>query len=996
MQGSGRAAESGQTEHEPLIWQGWPARQLMHLMSRRVDRILLVCSAYDAYAFEEDGLLSEAIYSEYIDLGLTHVPTVKRVSTGEAALTALREEHFDLVITMLRLGDMDLARFVEAARSLAPATPVVLLALTDIELVRVSELGDRIKPDALYLWNGDTKLFLAIIKVIEDRWNAEQDTRLAHVGTIILVEDAPRFRSSLLPIMYSELVRQMRTVAADGINRAHKLLRMRARPKILVAQSYEEGLALYEKFGEYLCGVISDVSFPRAGRVDPQAGIDFLRRIRADYPDIPALLQSSDPANQALAEALGVHFLYKRSPTLLQDLRRFMVEHFGFGAFVFRMPDGREVAQARDLREMARALSQVPAESLEYHARRNHFSNWLRARTELELARRLRPRRVSEFKHVESIRDYLIREFTATLRANRRGVIEDFARDRFDEISRFVRLGAGSVGGKARGLAFADALLAGANLEDEFPQVQIEVPPFVVIGTSVFDDFVDRNDLRGLALHHENDGLLFERFLGGALAPAVVEDLRYVLRRLTGPLAVRSSSLLEDSPYHPFAGIYHTHMIPNNHADEAVRLQHLLDAIRLVYASTFSTAARRYLASTAHRIEEEKMAVIIQPLVGSRHGDHYYPNFAGAARSYNYYPFAPARPEDGIALVALGLGKLVVDGGPALRFCPAYPLVLPQLWQGEDFLDQSQRHFYALDLSDPGRGPAVSDGQALVWLDLEVAEREGTLAPVASVWSDADQKFCDGLHGSGPRAVTFAHVLKSELFPLARILQRLLQIGQAGFNQPVEIEFAVDLDAHPPQLAILQLRASSPAEAQAYILEVGTFPDGEILCRSRRALGHGVIRSIRDIVYVPPERFDPLRTGRIAEELRAINAGLHAAGRAYLLIGPGRWGSSTPTLGIPVNWADICGARVIIEAVLDNYAVEPSQGSHFFHNLICFGVAYLTADGPDAIDWGWLASRPAAAELEFVRHVRLERPIEVRINGRSSEGVVLKRLWGPE
>lgn len=996
MQDSGSGGEWTWKQLEPAIWQGWPARQLMHLMSRRVDKVLLVCSAYDAYAFEEDGLLSEAIYSEYTDLGLTHVPTVTRVSTGEAALAALREERFDLVITMLRLGDMDLVRFVDAARRLGSQTPIVLLALTDIELPRVSELGNRLKLDGLYVWTGDTKLFLAIIKVIEDRWNAEQDTRLAHVGTIILVEDSARFRSSLLPIMYSELVRQMRSVAADGINRAHKLLRMRARPKILVAQSYEEGLALYEQFGEYLCGVISDVSFPRAGRVDPQAGIDFLRRVRADYPDIPALLQSSDPANRALAEALGVHFLYKRSPTLLQDLRSFMVEHFGFGAFVFRMPDGREVAQARDLREMARALSQVPAESLEYHARRNHFSNWLRARTELELARRLRPRRVSEFQDVESIRQYLIGEFTTTLRANRRGVVEDFARDRFDEISRFVRLGAGCVGGKARGLAFADALLAGANLEDEFPEIQIEVPPFVVIGTSVFDDFLDRNGLRGLALHHESDAQLFESFLSGTLATAVVDDLQYALQRLHGPLAVRSSSLLEDSPYHPFAGIYHTHMIPNNHPDEAVRLKHLLDAIRLVYASTFSSAARRYLASTSHHIEEEKMAVIIQSLVGSRHGDHYYPNFAGVARSYNYYPFGPARPEDGVALVALGLGKLIVDGGPALRFCPAHPLTLPQLSQGEKFLDAAQRSFYALDLSDPQRGPAVPEDQALVSLPLESADQEGTLAAVASVWSPEDQAFYDGLHRPGLRVVTFAHILKSELFPLARVLQRLLQIGQAGFNRPVEIEFAVDLDARPAQFAVLQLRASSPAEAHAEMLEVGSFPDGEILCRSRRALGHGVIRSIRDIVYVPPERFDALKTRRIAEELRAINAELHGAGRAYLLIGPGRWGSSTPTLGIPVNWGDICGARVIVEAVLDDYPVEPSQGSHFFHNLICIGVAYLTADGPKAVDWTWLGQQAAAAEFEFVRHVRLEHPVEARVNGRVSEGVILKRLRGPE
>ena len=994
MDGSGTSKEVPPKQDSISAWQDWRMQRFPQLMRRRVEDILLVSSAYDAFSLQEDGLLTEALHADFTDLGLTHVPNITRVSTAEAALAAIREQHFDFIITMLRVGDMDVFSFSRAVRQFAPDLPIVLLVSSNWELTRVSQQRDKLDVDDIYIWHGDTKIFVAIIKCLEDRWNVEHDTRLARVGTIILVEDSIRFRSSLLPIMYTELVKQTRSVMADGINRMHRLLRTRARPKILVAETFEKGMEYYTRYHRYLFGVIADVSFPRGGKIDPQAGIDFIRQVTADYPDMPALLQSSDLANRAVAESIGAKFLHKRSATLLEDVREFMLENFGFGDFVFRMPNGEEVGRAFDLRSLPQVLARVPAEAIEFHARRNHFSNWLRARTEYELAQRLRPRKVSEFGDVEALRQYLIRECNDALRANRRGMIEDFSRERFDAGSRFARIGGGSLGGKARGLAFVDALLTGTDLKREFPGISIQVPRSVVIGTDVFDEFLEANRLRMMALRTNDDEWLTWAFLTAKLPEEVVRDLRAFLESVKGPIAVRSSSLLEDSQYHPFAGIYETHMIPNNSADGRVRLAQLCDAIKLVYASTFATSARRYLSMTPHRIEEEKMAVVLEPVVGARHGEYFYPNFAGVARSYNYYPFGEMRPEEGIALVALGLGKTVVDGEAALRFSPAHPQVQPQLALGEEFLKQSQRTFYAIDLMHPDGAVDRERLRGLVKLDIDQAQLHGTLAPLASVWSRENQAFYDGLYCPGIPVVTFGQILKSDLFPLAAILRRLLRIGQAGMNRAVEIEFAVNLDANPKELAVLQLRPCMGSDGEIDQVDLGDHTGDEVLCHSPRALGNGVIDSVHDIVYVKPHAFDARRTAEIAGELAGLNQALLAANRSCMLIGPGRWGSSRPALGIPVNWGDISAARIIVETTLDNFLVEPSQGSHFFQNLVSFGIAYLTVE-PHAkqgsIDWNWLESQPAERETPFLRHIRLPQPMEARIDGRSSRAVVLKR-----
>lgn len=970
----------------------WRLGRFPNLMPHRIQEVLLVSSPYDSFILEEDGLLTEMIYTEYLDLGLTHSPNITRVSTGAEALARLREEAFDLVITMRRLGDMEVPEFTGAVRALRPGLPVVLLIASEWELARVSRQHQQLRLDGVYMWHGDAKLFLAIIKALEDRLNADHDTHVGDVGVIILLEDSIRFRSSLLPIVYSQLVQQTRAVMAEGLNHMDKLLRMRARPKVLIAETYEEGLELCRRYRKQLFGIIADVSFPRGGQEDPRAGIDFIRQVKAELPDLPALLQSSDLANRALAEQIGARFLHKRSATLLEDVRRFMLEHFGFGDFVFRTQDGAEVARAGDLRAMARVLRDVPAESLEYHAVRNHFSNWLRARTEFALARRLRPRRVSEFRDLEELRRFLIRGILEALGQNRRGVVEDFARQRFDTGLGLARIGRGSLGGKARGLAFIDALLARSNLEAEFPGVRVRVPPAVVIGTEVFDEFLDANRIRHNALRGTDDQRILHGFLAGRLPDEVVEDLRAFSALVRGPIAVRSSSLLEDSPFHPFAGVYATVMLAHNAPDEDTRLGQLCDAVKYVYASTFFTAARRYLSATPHRVDEEQMAVILQPVVGAWHGDCFYPDISGVARSYNYYPFGPMRPEDGVAVVALGLGKTVVDGGRALRFCPAHPQVLPQLADGEEFINQSQRTLFAIDRHAPPDLPVAAHERCLVQLDLAAAEQHGTLDLVGSVWSPDDQAFYDGIRRPGIRVVTFAHVLKAEAFPLAPLVRRLLQLGRAGLNAPVEIEFAVNLAAEPRELAVLQIRPCGTCVERAAV-ELGDYSADALLCHSPHALGNGLIDGLADVLYVKPERFDPARTPEIARQIGELNELLLEADRPCVLIGPGRWGTSHPWLGIPVCWSQICAARVLVETTLENFVVEPTQGSHFFQNLTAFGVVYLAVNphsGQGFIDWRWLDAQPAVHETALVRHVRLPRPLEARVKGETGQAIILK------
>jgi len=956
----------------------------------RVHDILLVSSLYDSFILAEDGELHEVVLKEFLDLNVRHTPGITHVSTAEEAVSLAADQgQYNLVIASSYLGDISARALAERLRQAGIDTPVVVLAYDVREVAQLGDARERSPLDRVFLWQGDVRLVPAIVKYVEDRRNVVHDTGIFGVQAILVIEDNVRYYSSFLPTIYAELTQQAHSLVPEGVNLSHKLMRLQAQPKILLCGSYEEAWQYFVDYEEHILGVISDIEFPREGRIARDAGLDFAQRVRARQPDVPVMLQSSRVENQALARSVGAAFLVKNSPTLLQQLRRFMVEHLGFGDFVFRMPDGREVGRARDLRELEDRLAALPVESVAYHAERNHFSKWFKARTEFALAHELRPRKVSDFETVEDLRTEVLRAIREYRAQTRRGVIVDFDRVRFSPETPFCRIGGGSLGGKARGLAFIDLLLNESRLPERFRDVHIGVPPAVVLGTDVFDDFLERNDLRGFALDSSDPAEVEHRFVAAEVSPEVSADLAALLNIVRHPIAVRSSSLLEDSQYQPFAGIYDTFMLPNDHRRVDVRLRQVLTAIKRVYASTFSPAAKRYFIGGPYRLEEEKMAVVLQRIVGGAHGARFYPGFAGVARSHNFYPLPPMRSEDGIAAVALGFGETVVSGEACFRFCPRYPRHVVQLSTVADTLANAQREFRALELGGIDSVGRFRPSR----FDLAAAEEDGTLAAVGSTYSPENDVVYDGVSRPGVRLVTFAPILKHGLFPLAEIVDALLEIGVRGTNGPVEIEFAVNCRwRDTAEFGVLQLRPLGRARAGPDP-ELEPAPRDRILCESSSVLGHGMVDDIRDLVVIDANRFDRARTHEVAQAVGRFNAELVAAGRPYLLIGAGRWGSADPLLGIPVTWDQIAGARAIVEAGFADFKVTPSQGSHFFQNLAAGNIGYFTVN-PDAgdgvVDWAWMAAQPAAAETELVRHLRFNAPLVVMINGKSHTGRVLK------
>ncbi len=974
------------------LFTGTPSGEVSFdkLMPHRVRNILVVASPYDAFVIEEGGRLTELILNEYVTLNLSDGPRVTRVSTAEEALSVIEHHHFDLIITMGRVGSMDGLRFGQRVKEIDATTPVVLLAFDIGELESLRREGPLDGVDHMFLWSGDARLFIAIIKMYEDRWNIDHDTEVARVRTILLVEDSVRFISLYLPLLYTVLVKQTHLLMDDGVNLANRLLRLRARPKVLLARDYESAIGLYERYRPFLLGVISDLSFPRGGEPDPEAGIRLLERIKADDPTLPMLLQSSDTRAAQRAKEIGVHFIHKRSRRLLKDLKRFVEQHFGFGDFVFRMPDGSEWGRAANLRDLERMVQEVPDECLRYHALRNDFSNWLRARTEFGLASRIRPFRIEDFEDIEGLRQYLVETLRTHRFETQRGIVADFAPTRFDERSEFVRIGKGSLGGKGRGLAFANAMLQQLDLPKNLRQVSVGVPPSAVVATEVFDQFLADNELHDLAYGSASDQEIAHRFTSARLPEGVIRDLESFLQRIEYPLAVRSSSLLEDSSAQPFAGIYRTYMLPNSHGDPAVRLAQLQRAIKLVYASTFSRAAKAYAESTSSRIEDEKMAVILQQLVGSRHRDHFYPHVSGVARSVNFYPIEPMRAEDGIAVIALGLGRQVAGGLRALRFSPAHPRNIPAFSSTDAVRENSQNQFFALDMSRPHRMPTFEEESNLLCLEINEALEDGVLDPLVSTYSPQNDRLYEGLRPDGYPYLTFAPILNSEVVPLAALLRALLALSADGMGSPVEMEFALDIGEEHSTFGFLQLRRLA-AGGETEDLELPDALIARAWCFSTQALGNGRMSGIEDVVYIRPRGFDAAKTHQIAQEIGRINRQLAEEGRHCVLIGPGRWGSSDPWLGIPVAWDQISTARAIVETALPDFRVTPSQGTHFFQNMTSLRIAYFTVNpnlGEDRIDWDWLESRPAVHETTFVRHLRLDRPLEICVEGRSNRGVI--------
>jgi DNA-binding response OmpR family regulator len=955
--------------------------------------VLLVASLYDSYTLAEDGRLAEQIFGEFHNLSLSAPAYLTRVATAERALELLRERPFDLVITMARVGDLSVQEFGEKVKRMHGGMPVYLLTYDTRELGMLEGKETTLRGiDKVFVWRGDVRLFLAVIKLVEDALNVEHDTRVGHVRVVILVEDSVPFYSSYLPMLFDEIMKQTSSLIHEGVNTTQKLLRMRARPKILLATTFEEAWELYTNFREVVLGVISDVRFPHRERIDPEAGVELLRTIRERDPYIPMVLQSSDESNRQQANDLGVTFLHKRSPTLLQEFRNFMLENLGFGDFIFRLPDGVEVARASDMLSMVRCLENVPASSLRFHGKLNHFSNWLMARTEFSAASVLRQKNVSDFANVEAMRDFLRQTLITFRQRTRRGLVEDFNAARFDSSSEFVRIGGGSLGGKGRGLAFIHELLSRHDIESSFDDLRIFVPPSAVIGTDVFDRFLETNGLLEFALREENDEVITKRFLDARLPQDVVTDLAAFLDRVLYPIAVRSSSLLEDSHYQPFAGVYFTQMLPNSGARE-VRLQQLIDTVKFIYASTFYQNAKAYIKTTPNRMEEEKMAVVIQQIVGRRVGDYVYPHVSGVANSYNFYPVGPMKPEEGAASVALGLGKTVVEGGRTVRFSPAHPEALPQFSRTADVLENAQREFFALDVTRPV--DALKPDGNLVRLDLAAAERHGMLWPVASTYSREDDVVHDGISRPGVRLVTFAPLLKGQLIPFAEAVQLLLEMGYRGLSGPVEIEFALNLEPSgggPKEFGFLQIRPLVMNDPGAHV-PLGDVPEDLVFVRSKQALGNGRIDGIRDIVFVRRDAFRRESTVDVASDVGRMNQQLVAQKRPYLLLGPGRWGSADRWLGVPVQWTQISGARVILESDLEDLKVEPSQGTHFFQNMTSYGIGYFNALESEGgmVDWDWLESLTPTTETRWLRHVRLDEPLELRIDGRRGEGVILKR-----
>jgi len=965
------------------------------LQPYHVKDILLVSSLYDAFIFEEDGQLNERIFSEYSDLHLHYAPRITQVASAEKAIQMLKQKSYDLVITTLQLEDVNIVDFCKDIKKYNPHTSTVLLTQAPLRLASLNKEEMEKCFDAVFAWNGDTKIFLAMIKLIEDKLNVRHDTHVANVRVILVVEDSIKSYSSFLPILYYEIMNQTRSLMSLSLNKEKKIFRMRTRPKVLLATNYEDAIKICEEYKDYLIGMISDIRFSKDGKVQAGAGFELIKKAKEFIPDLPVILHSSEPENSIKAKEVGASFIDKNSPMLLQELGEFLKRELGFGDFIFRLPSGEIVDKASDLISLEERLKTVPDDSILYHAQRNHFSIWLMARGEFILASKLRPRKIDEFNSVQQLRKDLIDSLRKTRYEAQQGIIADFAPERSNSEYNFRRIGSGSLGGKARGLAFINALLVQKQsqaLMHKYKDIDIRVPKTVVIGTEEFDRFIYGNNLTRIALEEKDDHSIAEMFLRADVRDALSEKLYAMLKYVTYPIAVRSSSLLEDSHAQPFAGIYSTYMLSNNHPSSSVRLKQLLDAIKLVYASTFFQSAKAYISTTNNRIEEEKMGIVIQQIVGRQYDDLFYPNFSGVARNVNFFPFSNMKHEDGVAYVALGLGRAIMEGQNVLQFSPKHPNILPQLIAADFSIQNTQREFYALDMSNLSPKLTWNESITLKKEDLARAEKDGTLEPIGSVYDINNEAIRDGIHHKGVRFVSFAHILKSELFPLADLLNDILELGKMGLGSSVEIEFAVDLAKNPDEkhrFYFLQIRPMISGKEQTNI-ELTDIQKDKILCTSHHAMGNGIIKNIRDIIYVRPFNFDPANTQKIAEEIGKINNTLK---ESALFIGLGRWGTADPWLGIPVKWGQISNAKVLIEASLEKFNIDPSLGSHFFHNMTSLGIGYMSIPAgkeDEFVDWEWLEKQKASYESDLIRHIVLSEPIEVVLNGRKGVGTIVK------
>ena len=965
----------------------------VNLMTRRIFNVLLIANPYDAFMLEDDGRIDEKIFIEYMNLSLRYPPRFTQVSTEEEAWSQLRNTTFDLVIVMPGTDNNDTFEIARSIKEKYNHIPLVVLTPFSHGITARMEHEDLSAFEYVFCWLGNTDLLVSIIKLIEDKMNLEHDIKEVGVQMILLVEDSIRFYSSVLPNLYKFVLQQSKEFATEALNEHQRTLRMRGRPKIVLARTYEEAMHLYNRYEKNVLGVITDARYPRECVVDPMAGVRLLEEIRKRDPFIPLILQSSEVDNKRYAQQYEAGFVDKNSKKMNVDLRDIVSDSFGFGDFIFRNPHTlEEVARVRNLKELQNIIFSIPTESFLYHVSRNHVSRWLYSRAMFPPAEFLKEISVEDFEDIDTHRKIIFEAMVKYRKMKNQGVGAIFQRDRFDSYSNFARIGEGSLGGKGRGLAFIDNMVKRHPEFNEFENAMVAIPKTVVLCTDIFDEFMDTNQLYQIALSDADDADILKAFLQARLPERLMEDFYAFFNVVKSPIAVRSSSLLEDSHYQPFAGIYSTYMIP--YLEDKEEMLHMLgDAVKGVYASVFYKDSKAYMQATSNVIDQEKMAVILQEVVGSQHGDRYYPSISGVARSLNYYPIGEEKAEEGTVSLALGLGKYIVDGGLTLRVCPYHPNQVLQTSEMEIALRETQTQFYALDLKNKGENFSLDDGFNLLKLPVKEADKDGALQYIASTYDPYDMVIRDGIYPGGRKVITFANILQHEVFPLAKILRLAQEYGQREMARPVEIEFAVTLDAQKKSGVFYLLQVRPMVDVKADLSEdLNLVPDDKVILKSFNSLGHGIMEDVYDLVYVKTEGYNAGNNPTIAYEIEKLNRKFLDEGKHYVLVGPGRWGSSDSWLGIPVKWPHISAARVIVEAGLSNYRVDPSQGTHFFQNLTSFGVGYFTINAymNDGIyNKEFLDTLPVVEETKYLRHVRFENPIVIKMDGKKRLGVVM-------
>lgn len=964
------------------------------LMQRRIYNVLLIASPYDAFMMEEDGRIEEQLYFEYTSLNLSSPPRVAQASSYEDAHDLLRSKSFDLIIAMPG-NDIGLTfREAKNIKSSYPDIPFIVLTPFSREVSRRLANEDFSGVDYVFSWLGNVDLLLAIIKLMEDKMNSDNDILEVGIQTILLVEDSVRFYSSVLPHLYKFLLKQSLIFSTEALNEHEQMLRMRGRPKVILARTYEEAMTLYNKYKNEILGVITDVSFSRDGEKDKHAGIRLAKEIKEIDPYVPIIMESSETENVVYAKEMGISFLDKNSKKFPVDLGRIITDNFGFGDFVIRNPEtGEEVMRITDLKEFQDNLFKIPDESLLYHASRNDISRWLYSRAMFPIAEIIQAHRFREISEAAEVKRFFFNLIVKYRRMKNKGVVAIFKKNRFDYYSNFARIGQGSLGGKGRGLAFIDSIIKKYPICDNFDGVTVSIPRTVVLCTDIFDQFMEENNLYPIALSDAPDEEILRCFINAKLPSQLKDDFLALFEVIDKPLAIRSSSLLEDSHYQPFAGIYSTYMVPR--LDNKEEMLHLLgDAIKSVYASVFYADSKAYMTATSNLIDQEKMAIIIQEVAGAEHDGYYYPSFAGVGRSLNYYPINDEMPEDGVAEIAVGLGKYIVDGGLALRFSPRHPDKVLQTSTLDLALRDTQTQLYALDLKDVEGGFKVDDGFNIKKIRVQDAAKNGSLRYMVSTFDPYDQVIRDSEYGNGRRVVTFANVLQHKAFPLAEIVDFMLSEGEKEMRRPVEIEFAGCIDKHGETKGNVYWLQIRPIVDRKEMLDekIMQTSDSQLIMKTSSALGHGMMDGVTDVVYVKTQNFSSFNNPMVAREIEKLNKSYVEADKGYILIGPGRWGSSDPALGIPVKWAHISAARVIAETALPGYRIEPSQGTHFFQNLTSFGVGYFTINDKngDICDIEYLDSMPAVYESDHLRSVRFSRPLQIGINGKTGLGIIVK------